>query len=180
LRYDKPPSKQTRSEQPSAGVIQPAAPPLVELPHEPSRPWYWEGNVQTSLARHLQSDGWTIERSADTSSQEPGIDLVATKEKRILAIEVKGYPGTVYARGPRAGQPKPTPPTLQARHWYADALLKAVLTGTSRQEAELALAFPDFPRYRRLIARSDWALRRLGIRVFFVDENDNVEVSGDM
>jgi hypothetical protein len=31
-----------------------------------------------------------------------------------LDIEVKSFPATTYARGPKAGQPKPTPPTPRA------------------------------------------------------------------
>jgi len=148
---------------------------LTEHVGDPARPWYWEGNVQASLARFLLAEGWTIESAADTTSQQRGIDLIATKETRRLAVEVKGYPETVYARGERAGQPKPTAPTNQARHWFAQALFTAVLTGSSDQGAELALAFPDVPRFQKLIARSEWALRRLAIFVFLVDETGHVE-----
>src|SRR5207248_1105760 len=140
--------------------------PSIEHPGDPSAPWYWEGNVQATVARFLAAGGWTIESVADTASRQRGIDLVATKGDRRLAVEVKGYPGTVYARGERAGQPKPTAPTTQARHWYAQALLTAVLTGDLDDPAEIALAFPDMPRFRELIGRSEWAIRRLGVRVF--------------
>jgi hypothetical protein len=88
---------------------------------------------------------------------------------------VKGYPCTVYARGERAGQPKPTTPTTQARHWYAHALLTAVLTGGLDDPAEIALAFPDMPRFRELIGRSEWAIRGLGVRVFLADQSGHVE-----
>lgn len=151
----------------------------IETPVEPAgeaaRPWYWEGNVQASVARFLVAAGWTIESAADTASRQRGIDLVATKRGRRLAVEVKGYPGTVYARGARAGQPKPTAPTTQARHWFAQALLTAVLVGGSEERAEVAIAFPDMPRFRDLIRRSEWALRRLGVRVFLVGEGGAVE-----
>jgi hypothetical protein len=147
----------------------------IEHPSDPSAPWYWEGNVQATVARFLAAGGWTIESVADTASRQRGIDLVATKGDRRLAVEVKGYPGTVYARGERAGQPKPTAPTTQARHWYAQALLTAVLTGGSDEGTEIALAFPDMPRFRELIGRSEWALRGLGLRVFLADESGHVE-----
>lgn len=148
---------------------------LVEPAGDSATPWYWEGNVQTSVAQFLVAQGWMIESTADTASRERGIDLIATKGARRLAVEVKGYPGTVYARGERAGQPKPTAPTTQARHWFAQALLMAVLVGGSGEYADVALAFPDMPRFRDLIARSEWALRRLGIRVFLVGEAGDVE-----
>lgn len=147
----------------------------VEQAGDPAAPWYWEGNVQASVARFLVVAGWTIESAADTASRQRGIDLVATKGGRRLAVEVKGYPGTVYARGERAGQPKPTAPTTQARHWFAQALLTAVLVGGAEERAEVAIAFPDMPRFRDLIARSEWALRRLGVRVILVNEGGDVE-----
>ena len=149
--------------------------PLHESGGDPDAPWYWEGNVQATVARFLISEGWVIESVADTASRQRGIDLIATKRTRRLAIEVKGYPGTVYARGERAGQPKPTAPTTQARHWFAQALLTAILTGGMTERTEVAVAFPDMPRFRELIARSDWALERLGIRVFLAAESGHVE-----
>jgi hypothetical protein len=106
----------------------------VEPAGDPAAPWYWEGNVQASVARFLVAAGWTIESAADTASRQRGIDLLATKEGRRLGVEVKGYPGTVYARGARAGQPKPTAPTTQARHWFAQALLTAVLVAARASE----------------------------------------------
>jgi hypothetical protein len=147
----------------------------IERAVDPTAPWYWEGNVQATVARFLVSEGWVIESVADTASRQQGIDLMATNGARRLAVEVKGYPGTVYARGERAGQPKPTAPATQARHWFAQALLTAVLVGDSEEYAEVAVAFPDMPRFRDLIKRSEWALRRLGVRVFVVGEGGEVE-----
>src|SRR4051794_9097995 len=72
------------------------------------RPWYWEGHVQDTLAAHLIAQGWDVREAADTESKAPGIDLLATKDERWLAIEVKGYPNTTYDHGPKRGQPKPT------------------------------------------------------------------------
>jgi hypothetical protein len=51
------------------------------------------------VARFLISAGWTIESAADTASRQRGIDLVATKRGHRLAVEAKGYPGTVYGSG---------------------------------------------------------------------------------
>lgn len=159
----------------------PAATVETTAPRDPAgtydwgHEWFWEGNVQAALARHLAADGWAIEQTADTASRERGIDLVASKPGRRMAVEVKGYPATVYARGPRAGTPKPTAPTNQARHWYGQALLAAILT---ENYDERVLAFPDFPRYRELLTRSDWALRSLRIAVYLVSEYGSVEQVG--
>lgn len=138
-----------------------------------SLPWYWEGNIQAQVAKFLISDGWTILSAANTASRQRGIDLVATKGGRRLAVEVKGFPGTVYARGDRAGEPKPTKPNLQARHWLAEALLSALLLGGA-SGTEIALAFPDVPRYCTLIDKIKYAIDRLQLRVLLVAENGAV------
>ena len=83
--------------------------------HAVDRPWFWEGHIQISLARHLTAQGWTIRATADTETKAPGIDLLADKEGRWLAVEVNGYPTTTYDHGPKRGQPKPTQPATQAR-----------------------------------------------------------------
>ncbi|MBA3366252.1 MAG: hypothetical protein H0U03_10790 [Actinobacteria bacterium] len=50
-----------------------------------------------------------------------------------------------------------------------------MLVGGAEERAEVTIAFPDMPRFRDLIARSEWALRRLGVRVFLVNEGGDVE-----
>jgi hypothetical protein len=137
--------------------------------------WFWEGHVQAATVAHLVRSGWTIERVADTARREQGIDVIASKDGRRLAVEVKGFPSALYARGSKAGQPKPTSPALQARHWFAGALLASILTTSKLGRSELALALPDVPRYRALIEQARWALQRLGIGVYLVREGGVVE-----
>ncbi len=136
---------------------------------------FWEGAVQEAMAAWLVADGWSVDRTADTATRERGIDILATKDERTLAVEVKGYPTTTYARGEKKGLPKPTQPTNQARQWFAHALLTAVLTPAGHPDVEVALAFPDMPRFRSLIERSEWALRRLGTGIYLVREDGSVE-----
>lgn len=137
--------------------------------------WFWEGAVQDAVVTALTAEGWRVERAMDTASRERGIDILATKDNRTLAVEVKGYPTTTYQRGPKQGLPKPTAPTNQARQWFSHALLAAVLTPSSHPGVEVALAFPDMPRFRGLLDRSAWALRRLGTGVYLVREGGGVE-----
>jgi Holliday junction resolvase-like predicted endonuclease len=137
--------------------------------------WFWEGNVQAAVATHLAGEGWIIEASADTASRARGIDLLATKDGRTLAVEVKGYPSTTYARGAQQGMPKKTNPTNQAPKWFSQALVKAITSTDGEGGPEVAVAFPDHPRFRGLLARSEWALRRLTIGVYLVHEDGAVE-----
>lgn len=120
------------------------------------------------------AEGWTIVSAANTATRQRGIDLVATKSTHRLAVEVKGYPGTVYARGEKAGQPKPTAPTLQAKHWLAEAILTALLAGGTNDYTEVAIAFPNMPRYRDLIDKIRYAIDGLRLKVLFVEEGGQV------
>jgi hypothetical protein len=140
------------------------------------RDWFWEGNVQARIAAWLVEQGWQDLRVADTASRERGVDILAGKGSRRLAVEVKGWPTTTYARGPLAGEPKPTPPTSQAGKWFSHALLTVLTTLQSRPDHEVAIGLPDMPRFRRLVAATDQSLSFLGVGVLLVRQDDAIEV----
>ncbi len=88
-----------------------------------------EAAVQAMLVFYLVGQGWYIRRVADTATKERSIDILAVRDGRTLAVEVKGYPARRrYSDPARAGEVKPTHPATQARHWYSRVLLKAMLT----------------------------------------------------
>lgn len=144
----------------------------------PTDEWFWEGNVQQAMTRYLRAQGWTVEHSTDTARGEHGPDIVARRHGELLLVEVKGYPSVRYVKGTKAGLPKPTKPTLQAKHWFAEALTSTILRRSHNSEAQFALAFPDLARYRTLIEESGWALRRPEISVYLVGEDGAVEKHG--
>ena len=133
--------------------------------------WPQEAAVQSALVGWLARHGSDILRVADTATRERGTDIVASSDGVKLLIEVKGYPGTTYARGPMAGQPKPTAPSLQARHWLADALLKAMRLRGGDEEARVVIAMPDVPRYRSLLSEIDGSLERARIEAWLVESS---------
>lgn len=137
--------------------------------------WFWEGNVTNSVAKFLIDRGWAILSQADTATRERGVDLHVKRGDSELVIEAKGYPSKSYRDPRRASERKPTNPTLQAQHWYAHALLKALRLQSAYPSAVAAMAFPDFPRYRALFQETEVALARLGVAVLFVDESGAVE-----
>lgn len=147
---------------PVAGVVVPRA-------GEPSD-WFWEGHVQARLRGHFVAQGWRLLRESDCLLRERGIDLLLERHGAQLAIEVKGFPSTTYGRGPLRGQPKPTQPTLQAKHWFAEVLLAAIRIQSKHPEYAVAVGFPDMPRYRSLIESTGHALTRLGLGVFLVQD----------
>jgi hypothetical protein len=136
--------------------------------------WFWEGNVVNALVRHLAGKGWKIESQADTHLKERGVDLRASRGGLILLVEAKGYPSTTYRDPRRADERKPTNPTNQAQQWYSHALLKMLRLQTAYPQAKVALAFPDFPRYRTLFGETKLGLEKLGIAVLFVNAESEV------
>jgi hypothetical protein len=154
----------------------PPSPPSLSAPQPigDDEPWFWEGSVQATLADHLVAQGWRIVSQADTATQERGIDLEVSRDGTTLAIEVKGWPKTTYQRGPKKGQPKSTQPTLQAKHWFADAFFSLVRLHSKRPEIALAMALPDYPRYRSLLDGTRWAFAQLGFGLFLVREDGSV------
>ncbi|MER9481350.1 hypothetical protein NKI74_18325 [Mesorhizobium sp. M0494] len=134
--------------------------------------------MTTTVAKYLREHGWAIISQADTGKKERGIDIHATRLKEALVIEVKGYPSRGYRDPNRSGETKPTNPSLQAQHWYAHALLKALRMQSAYPTAQVAIALPDFPRYRSLFSETSFALQRLGVIILFVAETGIVEPIG--
>jgi hypothetical protein len=137
--------------------------------------WAWEGNIQSCVVTHLAATGWSILRVADTAQRERGVDIIAQRDGQRLLVEVKGWPSSTYARGERAGQPKPTQPTLQATHWFAEALTSLIRRG-GEPGSRLAMGLPAIPRYRTLLGQVGWALDRLDITVYLVTAEGLVQI----
>ncbi|WP_370327570.1 hypothetical protein [Euzebya sp.] len=169
---------QYRLNDPTLGAAPPRNdPPPTVAPADTAdrgRAWDWEGNVQAVLVQHLRGDGWTVISAADTESGQQGVDVHARRSGQDLFIEVKGFPSSTYVRGPKRGEPKPTRPAVQARHWYAGALLSAVLLRDAHPDARVGMCFPDAQTYRRLVARSRRSLGDLAIEVWWVGEDGGV------
>ena len=128
-----------------------------------SRPWYWEGNVQTRIVEYLEREqGLEIVATADTAAREAGKDIVSRSAgKAELWISVKGYP----ERSPHA----------QARHWFSQAMFDLVLYRDLSTEATLGMGLPaGFSTYRRLADRVNWIRSRLPFWIFWVSENGEV------
>lgn len=130
------------------------------------RAWYWEGHVQDRVIEHLRLSGYRIVRSADTASRETGKDIEAYSPDGPLWITVKGYP---------VGTPR-TQPTTQASHWFKQALFDIVAWRGESANAQLALALPDFPRYRRLAEKVRWLQPVARFAYFWIDEDGTVRI----
>jgi hypothetical protein len=136
-----------------------------------SEDWFWEGNVVAALVAHLTREGWSIRYVADTSLREHGADVTARRGDEHLVVEVKGYPSTVYARGPMQGQPKQARPTAQARHWFSHVVVAAIVRQAEYPGDSVAIALPNFHLYHKLLDKTRHALDKLGITVYIVEQS---------
>jgi hypothetical protein len=159
--------------------MRPPRPNQVVVAVEPSSPvkvahdaeWFWEGNVQSAVVRILAADGWDIIRVAATASREHGIDVEAKKGGQRLLVEVKGYPGATYSRGPNAGEPKPHGVGAQARTYFGNGLLAGLTMRGDHPDARIVVAFPSMETFRNLSRRVIVPLRDAGVEIWLVDDN---------
>ncbi len=136
--------------------------------------WFWEGNVQATLVRHLANDGWRRRRVADTHSREHGVDIEAGSHRRLVLVEVKGYPSATYIKGPNEGQKKGFGVGAQARTYFGNAVLTGLLMRSDNSEARVVLVFPDLETFRTPARRSALPLHRAAIEIWLVDESGQV------
>jgi len=139
--------------------------------------WFWEGNVQDKIMKHLKVSGFDRVTGVDTYSKEPGPDTTAYYGGKKWVIEVKGYPSDKYVEdwGDRKkGAPKPTPPATQARHWFSEAMMSVLLVKSEDQNVEVGLGFPRMDAYLMFLKRVSYVREKLGIHVFLVEENNSV------
>ncbi len=126
--------------------------------------WHWEGNVQAVVVNYLTTHNHRILSEADTASHERGIDIVSEKEGVQMWVTVKGYPiGTAKTR-----------PSLQASHWFKQAIFDILVYRQHGDDFSLAVALPDFPRYHKLAKKITWIKGDARFVYFWVKENGEV------
>jgi len=132
----------------------------------PNRAWYWEGNIQAKVVRHLVLNDHEILRVADTSSREHGRDVVGRLGDREVWVSVKGRP---------TGTEK-TQAATQARSWFHNAFFEMAAWRDEDPKVQLYLALPDFSTYRALAKRIEGAKVHLGYSMLWVHEDGSVEL----
>lgn len=88
---------------------------------------------------------------------------------------MKGWPSAHYVDAARAGEVKKTPPALQARTWFGDALMHCMRLRSEHLLDDVALCLPDTGTYRRLAVGISPALALARLRVMLVSETGGVE-----
>lgn len=151
--------------------------PRPKGPKSGADEWYGEASVQALVVRYLVSEGWSITRVADTLTRESGTDVVASRDAERMLVEVKGYPSTTYARGPKEGQANRARAT-QARQYFSHALLSGLLLRSENSGGRVVLAFPDFETYRTLARRVAATLAQIRVEAWLVTEDGTVRQAG--
>ena len=147
-------------------VASPAQKPQVAATVISDRPWFWEGNVQAAVVRHLVKEGFDVVRVADTSSREPGKDIVVRKDGRELSASVKGRP---------AGTERTTPFT-QVRNCFYGAFFEVCAWRGEDSTADLMLARPEFITYRNLSEKVSWLGGTVNFSLAWVQEDGTVAI----
>jgi len=128
--------------------------------------WFWEGNVQAQVVRHLESQHYHIRFVADTARHQQGKDIVAERNGKQLWVSVKGYPkGTAK-----------TNPSVQAGHWFKQAIFDIVEYRGQDKNVLLGVALPDYPRYHSLAKKITWFKPVADFRYFWVKQNGEMSV----
>lgn len=130
-----------------------------------------EDEVIDAVIAFLETDRWSILSRA--TAKQHGDDVVAVREGERLIIEAKGAgsskPGTKrYGQEFTKGQ---------VFDHVGKAILKALRVVSSR-EGGAAVAFPDNENHRTEVAKVENALKRLGIKVFWVSTDGKVKTAG--
>jgi hypothetical protein len=68
---------------------------------------------------------------------------------------------------------------VPARHLFAEALLTALLRQAENQQHHVAIAFPEFAVYTKLLTRVTLSLKLLGLIVLLVQESGTVVIVQD-
>lgn len=126
-----------------------------------------ENDVVKAVARHLDSEGYCVEKVLSTV--EHGVDIVAVHPETHVRLLVEAKGGTSSKKASaRFGKPFTR---NQAKTHVAVALYYAAMLRQeySSEGARVALAFPDDKNHTELVEDISSALRVLQITAFFVD-----------
>jgi hypothetical protein len=132
-----------------------------------------EDFVVESVCRSLVDQGFEVKQQLLATQR--GFDIVALKDGRELVVEAKGA-GSSKIGTARFGR---SFTSGQVFDHVAKAVLKALRVVTAGS-ARAGIALPDDANHRREVAQVAGALDRLGVVVFWVNENGDIRTSTDL
>lgn len=129
----------------------------------------YEDDVVNAVVAHLRADGWEIVSTA--LATQPGDDIVATRHGERLIVEAKGQ-GSSKAHTSRYGQSFDSGQVLTH---VSVAILRA-LHVASAGTSTAAVALPADAAHRRRVDPALPALSKVGVIVFWVEQDGGVTV----
>lgn len=133
-----------------------------------------ENDIVRILTEHLKANGYDIVQSLDTNSK--GVDIIADniKTKQRLFVEAKGETSSKEHTN-RFGKPFEG---KQIRNHIARAVLAAMKIISAKpagNKTRAAIAFPSTDGHRKELETVKVAVKRLDIKIFWVDEKKVTE-----
>jgi len=127
-----------------------------------------EDETVERLMTHLKTQGWDIESYC--LGQTRGYDIVATKKKQRMYVEVKGA---------RASDKSPTKKRAyfdsgQLRSHMGRAIIKTLETKHANPNAKIAIAHPEHPYLRTTLGHIIEEVKKMGVIHFWVREDGKV------
>lgn len=128
-----------------------------------------ENDIVLLLAEHLKKTGYSVSQSLST--KEHGIDIIAENSKHVLFVEAKGETSSKEhtARYGNAFD------NNQIKSHVSRAILasmKVLHDKPAGSKTKVAIALPDTSGHRELVMKISNPIRTLGIKVYFVSENE--------
>jgi len=135
--------------------------------------WNDESQIVETVKKFLIDKGYSIKPKWGQTGPDIQAERIENGVSRILIVEAKGYPSTLYAHGEKSGQEKPTKPETQARHWVADAIFSILLrvSDSNISNIQFALAFPRAQVYITLLNRLKIFREKFNVLTFIVSED---------
>lgn len=127
-----------------------------------------EDQVILSAIDWLKNDGWKIDHHC--LGNERGIDILASKDGRVLIVEAKG------AKGNLSTTTRDRFDSGQIKTHFGVAIIKVLEEKTRHPDAEIAIAQPDDERIRRVLKDVIQHMKVLKVKLFWVRVNGVVSV----
>lgn len=143
--------------------------------------WYYEGNISKKLVEFFTDNEYVVIKDNSANIKARGEDIIVEQGGVKIVVEVKGYPTEFQTKGTTKGTPKVTKPTLQAKHWFSEAILSSIFNYKKHENnsnTKLAIAFPKFERYEVLVTKVKpfFKKHKIDFTVYFVHENGEVTI----
>jgi Holliday junction resolvase-like predicted endonuclease len=130
----------------------------------------YEGDVVDSVISYLKNEGYEI--LSHCYPHQKGYDIVAKKDGKLLYVEAKGSTSS----NPKSSRYKIGFNSTQMKVHVAEAIYKSMRTINEKPDCDVGIALPSSDTHKKLVAHVLPSLKKLGIKIFWVDDIGRVTV----